>query len=130
MRSENSPVISQRWSANLLALRLLLGAIEVKKMDAHLSFLPMSVSTTLSVVRREVPASHDRPACSEVTTHKRTSDPRYIARIVESGYPDGRRLRSTLLIERASGKTVDHLHLISHDYGQTWKLHFGADGER
>jgi hypothetical protein len=96
------------------------------KKNAHLSFLPMSVSSTLSVVRREVPATHDRPACSEVTTHKRTSDPRYIARIIESGYPDGRRLRSTLLIERETGETVDHLHLISKDYGQTWKLHLCA----
>jgi hypothetical protein len=92
-------------------------------MNAHLSFLPLSVSgPSSSIETRRIPAQLGNPACSEVTTHKRTSDPRFIARIVESGYPDGRRMRSTLLIEKDSGRTVDFLHLISYDHGQTWTL--------
>jgi hypothetical protein len=103
---------------------LLYAVSEVKPpMNAHLSFLPLSVSgPSLSIETRRVPAQYGNPPCSEVTTHKRTSDPRYVARIVESGYPDGRRMRSTLLIEKDSGRTVDFLHLVSYDHGQTWKL--------
>jgi len=92
----------------------------VNSLDAHLSFLPLSVSGPVRTSRRA--GERGEPACSEITTHKRTSDPRYVARVVEAGYPNGRRIRSTLLIERSTGRTVDFLHLVSNDHGQTWKL--------
>jgi len=93
-------------------------------MDAHISFLPISLKGQLRTrTTRRIAPAYGSPACLETTTHKRMSDPRYVARIIESGYSDGRRIRSTLLIEKASGKTVDYLHLVSADQGKTWKYH-------
>ena len=84
-----------------------------------LSFLPLFGGKKTQAKRARGPRE---PGGREVITHKQTTDPRYVVRMVESGDRKGRRIRSTLLIERDSGRIVDFLHLASTDDGQTWKV--------
>lgn len=91
-------------------------------MSAHISFLPLSASMLTRDVRRAPEGAAQHSSCTETTVHKLTSDPRYIVRITDARYPDGRRLRSTVYLEKASGQVIDQLNLLSEDHGRTWRV--------
>jgi|SRR5688572_12621490 len=86
---------------------------------AHISFLPLSASEHR--LERTAAVAGDAPY-TESTVHKLTSDPRYIVRISDIRYPDGRRARSTVYLERASGEVIDRLDLASEDNGRSWRV--------
>lgn len=70
---------------------------------------------------RRVPSLYGEPPCVERTTYKRTNDPRYIIRVVDSSYVDGRIARASYLIEIETGKGEDHMDVVSYDGGATWE---------
>lgn len=100
-------------------------------MSAHLSFLPLSAGgLTQHSTTRRIPAMGGQPACTEVTVYKLTSDPKMLVRICEVGFADGRRTRSTVLIDKETGEIKDRLDLASDDDGRRWRVSGARAGRR
>jgi hypothetical protein len=73
-----------------------------------LSFLPLVA---------QAPAS---TGSAESKVIRLTSDPRYVLQIVERHEAEGRRTRTTQVIDLRTNQPVDELCLVSGDGGETW----------
>lgn len=57
---------------------------------------------------------------TERTSIRRTNDPRYVIRVVDLCFADGRVARSSYLIDVCSGDDADEMHVVSLDGGEHW----------